>query len=94
MRVSTIMWHKAPSPEFVTFAGMFPIAQVTIKGEGPEPDSNVVIKGLTEEGYLLAEDDAGDRYALSPDGNRLDFFRGLIKKKLHTPVSDTELYVY
>lgn len=70
------------------------MAQVTIKGEGGEPDSTVVIKGLTDEGYLLAKDGAGERYALSPDGNRLDFFQGLIKKKLHPPVPDTELYVY
>lgn len=59
----------------------------------------MVIKGLTDSGFLLAgaihrrtlmllsfntltEDKAGVQFELSPDGNSLDFFSGLIKRKL------------
>lgn len=31
---------------------------------------------------LQATDGAGERYELHPDGNSLDFFRGLVRKKL------------
>lgn len=65
--------------------------QVTIKGSQGEEDAVVTIKGLTEEGYLLAVDSAGQRFSLSPDGNSLNFFDGLIKRKLPPPEKD--LYV-
>lgn len=42
----------------------------------------MVIKGLTDSGFLLAEDKAGVQFELCPDGNSLDFFSGLIKRKL------------
>mmetsp|Transcript_17188 Transcript_17188/g.37374 ORF Transcript_17188/g.37374 Transcript_17188/m.37374 type:complete len:363 (-) Transcript_17188:367-1455(-) len=42
----------------------------------------LVIKGLTQSGYLLAEDQAGQKYELHPDGNSLDFFSGLVRKKI------------
>ncbi|KFM25424.1 Biotin-protein ligase [Auxenochlorella protothecoides] len=42
----------------------------------------LTIEGLTPDGYLLARDDAGLAYELHPDGNSLDFFRGLVRKKL------------
>lgn len=45
----------------------------------------VVIRGLTEDGYLLAEEKVRDtivKYELHPDGNSLDFFKGLVRKKL------------
>lgn len=29
-----------------------------------------------------ATDEAGERYELHPDGNSLDFFQGLVRKKL------------
>lgn len=66
--------------------------QVTIKGSGGEADAAVTIKGLTGEGYLLAVDEAGERYSLSPDGNSLNFFEGLIKRKLPPP-EPADLYV-
>jgi biotin---protein ligase len=56
--------------------------QVTWKGEDGERDVSMEIKGLTPDGYLLAADDSGERYSLSPDGNSLDFFKGLIRSKL------------
>jgi len=40
------------------------------------------IRGLTASGYLLAEDGDGQRFELHPDGNSLDFFTGLVRKKL------------
>jgi len=42
----------------------------------------MVIKGLTDSGFLLAEDKVGVQFELCPDGNSLDFFSGLIKRKL------------
>ena len=42
----------------------------------------VCIEGLSQHGYLLASDEAGERYELHPDGQSLDFFQGLIKKKV------------
>ena len=54
---------------------------MTLKGEAGEQVS-LRIQGLTSDGYLLATDDAGEQYSLSPDGNSLDFFEGLVKAKL------------
>ncbi|KAK2077035.1 hypothetical protein QBZ16_005263 [Prototheca wickerhamii] len=43
----------------------------------------VIVRGLTDDGYLLAQDAGGaQRYELHPDGNSLDFFKGLVRKKL------------
>jgi biotin---protein ligase len=56
---------------------------VTLKGEAGEQDVSMRVQGLTPDGYLLAVDDSGEQYSLSPDGNSLDFFQGLIKTKLH-----------
>ena len=42
----------------------------------------LTVRGLTPGGYLLAQDDAGERFELCPDGNSLDFFKGLVRKKL------------
>lgn len=56
--------------------------QVTLKGDNGDGDVSVRIQGLTPDGYLLATDDRGERYSLSPDGNSLDFFKGLVKAKL------------
>lgn len=55
---------------------------MTLKGDAGEEDVSVRIQGLTVDGYLLAADDCGEQYSLSPDGNSLDFFKGLIKSKL------------
>jgi hypothetical protein len=55
---------------------------VTLKGKAGEDDVAMRIQGLTSDGYLLAVDDKGEQYSLSPDGNSLDFFEGLIKAKL------------
>lgn len=43
----------------------------------------LTIKGLTDTGYLLASDKDGQRYELHPDGNSLDLFDGLIRKKYY-----------
>ncbi|XP_024524939.1 biotin--protein ligase 2 [Selaginella moellendorffii] len=43
---------------------------------------SVVIEGLTPAGFLLASDDAFNKYELHPDGNSLDFFKGLVRRKL------------
>jgi biotin--protein ligase len=42
----------------------------------------LTIQGLTHSGYLLAVDGMGTRFELHPDGNSLDFFKGLVRKKL------------
>lgn len=83
-----------PMEAAYTSAWLHSNQQVIVKGEDQEPNVTVVIKGLTDEGYLLALDEAGERYALSPDGNRLDFFQDLIRKKLPPLVADANLYVY
>ncbi len=46
-----------------------------------EDGTEVVVEGLTRQGLLQARDNAGVRYELQPDGNSLDWFKGLIKKK-------------
>ncbi|GAQ87737.1 Putative biotin holocarboxylase synthetase/biotin-protein ligase [Klebsormidium nitens] len=60
--------------------------KVVIKegGENGEPatETPVTIKGLSYNGFLLASDEKGEQYELSPDGNSLDFFNGLIKRKI------------
>ena len=46
-------------------------------------NKTLIIKGLTEYGYLLAIDPISNiKYELSPDGNSLDFMNGLISKKI------------
>ena len=47
-----------------------------------EKTVKLVEKGVTSTGYLLAVDAKGGRYELHPDGNSLDFFKGLVRKKL------------
>ncbi|CAA7401542.1 unnamed protein product [Spirodela intermedia] len=54
--------------------------KVVIKEE--RGDTAVTIQGLTPSGYLLAADDADNLYELHPDGNSLDFFQGLVRRKL------------
>jgi hypothetical protein len=34
--------------------------------------------------WLQATDGSGQRYELHPDGNSLDFFKGLVRKKMLT----------
>lgn len=55
--------------------------KVSLLEEG-DKQVDLTIKGLTEYGYLLAVDHKGTPFALHPDGNSLDFFRGLIRHKL------------
>eukprot|EP00850_Spirogloea_muscicola_P015278 SM000116S24199 [mRNA] locus=s116:62796:65821:+ [translate_table: standard] len=43
---------------------------------------SLTIQGLTPDGFLLARDEQGQSYALHPDGNSLDFFKGLISRKI------------
>lgn len=42
----------------------------------------LTISGLSPHGFLLALDDLGQRYELTPDGNSLDMMQGLLKRKL------------
>ena len=43
---------------------------------------NVIIKGINENGYLVAVTDEGKTVELIPDGNTFNFLEGLISKKL------------
>ncbi len=42
----------------------------------------LTIKGLSPGGFLLAVDDWGLPYELTPDGNSLDMMQGLIRRKV------------
>jgi biotin--protein ligase len=42
----------------------------------------LTIAGLSEHGFLLARDELGGRWELTPDGNSLDMLVGLIRRKL------------
>jgi biotin--protein ligase len=55
--------------------------KVTIEDKEAGTSIPVTIKGLTASGYLLAEDGTGLAMELFPDGNSLDFFTGLIRRK-------------
>ncbi|XP_074279511.1 biotin--protein ligase 1, chloroplastic-like [Silene latifolia] len=50
--------------------------------DGQTIDSVVTIQGLTSTGYLMALGDDGQMCELHPDGNSLDFFKGLVRHKL------------
>ncbi|CAK9325924.1 unnamed protein product [Citrullus colocynthis] len=52
------------------------------KKEDQVVENVVTIQGLTSSGYLLAIGDDNQMCELHPDGNSLDFFKGLIKSKL------------
>ncbi|KAF3975257.1 hypothetical protein ACB098_12G128500 [Castanea mollissima] len=52
------------------------------KNEDQMVENVVTIQGLTSSGYLLAIGDDNQMYELHPDGNSLDFFKGLIRRKL------------
>ncbi|CAI5491500.1 unnamed protein product [Closterium sp. Naga37s-1] len=53
------------------------------KDGGGTTQVSLTIQGLTTGGYLLATDPSGAQYELSPDGNSLDFFKGLMRRKLN-----------
>ena len=55
--------------------------EVTLEEDGVRK-VKLVVKGITGTGYLLATDSRGTRFELHPDGNSLDFFKGLVRKKL------------
>ncbi|KDD73830.1 hypothetical protein H632_c1802p0 [Helicosporidium sp. ATCC 50920] len=55
---------------------------------GGQAEIPVVVQGLSEAGYLLARDEAtGEAFELHPDGNSLDFFQGLVRRKVHGATS-------
>jgi len=56
--------------------------EVSLEEDGGVTDVRLTVKGLTSTGYLLAVDGKGARYELHPDGNSLDFFKGLVRKKV------------
>ena len=45
-------------------------------------EEEVTVRGLAPSGYLLAVDAEGAESELHPDGNSLDFWKGLIRRKL------------
>lgn len=55
-------------------------------GGGVAPGSGgrvrLTVAGLSESGFLLAEDSGGGRWELTPDGNSLDMMQGLVRRKL------------
>ncbi|GFR40290.1 hypothetical protein Agub_g471 [Astrephomene gubernaculifera] len=51
-------------------------------GSGSRATTRLTIRGLSSSGFLLAEDYAGVRYELTPDGNSLDMMQGLIRRKV------------
>jgi len=55
--------------------------QVTLL-EPPHAEVRLTIRGLARSGYLLAEDERGGLCELHPDGNSLDFWKGLIRRKV------------
>lgn len=58
--------------------------QVTLEeGEGANKRQiPLTIEGLTPHGFLRAVDGSGQSFELHPDGNSLDFFKGLLRRKL------------
>lgn len=44
--------------------------------------TQLVIRGLSQHGFLRAEDANGKMYELTPDGNSLDMMQGLLRRKL------------
>ena len=61
-------------------------ASIPSSSSSPSP-CRVTITGLSASGFLAAVDvrDGVTRYELHPDGNSLDFFRGLVRKKAGPP---------
>lgn len=56
--------------------------QQIVINDGEGGTHKATVKGITESGYLLARINAtGDLTELYPDGNRFDFFKGLVMKK-------------
>jgi len=47
-----------------------------------ESQETVTIKGITKNGYLLAETSSGSKLELMPDGNTIDMLQGLIIRRL------------
>ena len=56
-------------------------ARVSSGGEDPT-SYHMTIQGLSPQGFLLAKDDRGRLFELTPDGNSLDMMKGLIKRKI------------
>lgn len=56
--------------------------KVVVREDDGSDGSVVTIVGLTDQGYLLGVDDAGQACELHPDGNSFDFLNGLIKRKV------------
>ncbi|VFQ69799.1 unnamed protein product [Cuscuta campestris] len=63
-------------------SGQRVIIQEIIENQNEFVENVVTIQGLSPTGYLLAITDDGQTWELHPDGNSLDFFKGLVKRKL------------
>lgn len=66
-------------PEYLQY-WMHSGQEVNITYENSKSDK-MKIKGVSESGYLIAVSDDGVEHELYPDGNRFDFFNGLLMKK-------------
>lgn len=56
--------------------------EIKIKGDDSVTGEEVVIRGISKNGFLLAEGkEDGGMIELQPDGNSLDMLEGLIKTK-------------
>ncbi|XP_050365993.1 biotin--protein ligase 2-like [Argentina anserina] len=53
------------------------------KSDDQVVENVVTVQGLTSAGYLLAIGDDNQMCELHPDGNSFDFFKGLVRQKLH-----------
>lgn len=58
------------------------VTLIEIDDNGVRTDVPVIIRGLTPSGYLLATDSNNQPFELHPDGNSLDFFKGLVRRKI------------
>ena len=87
-RIGSRLWRDAHAAVRAAGGGV----SQAVAAHGPGRDAGggggarprLTVKGITKTGYLLAVDAAGARYELHPDGNSLDFFKGLVRKKMQS----------
>ena len=67
----------------IAVSGFTQIKELKVVERSGTNPIDVTIKGIASvSGGLFATDDNGCNYELYPDGNRFDFFNGLIRRKL------------
>lgn len=88
--LATILNHLEPMLDRLCSEGFSPFEKEYYElwlhsGQAVEVEGvKMKIIGLSEQGYLLAQDFniSNSHHELHPDGNSLDFFKGLIRKKV------------